>query len=123
MELAATALAQAVGIGGGNGESEDDEDDDTLSSRSDEKLWISLNVPGKHQQKKGQGRSTDVSGVTIDALVGVLQDPDRGVPRALETRLKDVKIRRGDIVSHHHTLYTHTHSHLQMWVLYSLVLV
>lgn len=111
MELAATALAEAVGIGG---ESED-EDDDKLSNRCDEKLWISLNVPGKHQQKKGQGRSADASGVTIDALVGVLQDPDRGVPRALETRLKDVKIRRGEFSSITiNYRITYTCFHLQM---------
>lgn len=97
MELAATALAEAVEIGEDHGDSED-EDDDKFSSRSDEKLWISLNIPGKHRQKKGhgsEGGATNASGVTIDALVGVLQDPDRGVPRALETRLQDVKIRRG----------------------------
>lgn len=96
MELAATALAEAVEIGN-HGDSED-EDDEKFSSRSDEKLWISLNIPGKYRQKKGhgsEGGATGASGVTIDALVGVLQDPDRGVPRALETRLQDVKIRRG----------------------------
>lgn len=111
MELAATALAQAVEIGDSHGDSED-ECDDKFSSRSDEKLWISLNIPGEHRQKKGHGSgsgATDASGVTIDALVSVLQDPDRGVPRALETRLQDVKIRRGDRTVLMVTPHTSTH--------------
>ena len=33
--------------------------------------------------------------VTIDALVALIQDPDDGVPRALESSLIDVKIHRG----------------------------
>ena len=33
--------------------------------------------------------------VTIDALVALIQDPDDGVPRALESSLTDVKIHRG----------------------------
>ena len=35
----------------------------------------------------------------MDALVGILQDPDKGVPRALTTALKDVKIRKGKAAS------------------------
>ena len=114
MELAATALAQAVGSSGGQGggedseSSEDEGDGATLASPSHginhansqtTKLSVSLRMK---KGKKFRGRKQDSggvsatsSGVTIDALVGVLQDPDRGVPRALETRLKDVKIRRG----------------------------
>ena len=35
----------------------------------------------------------------MDALVGILQDPDKGVPRALTNALKDVKIRKGKAAS------------------------
>lgn len=62
-----------------------------------------LKKKGKKQQSK-EGTEQDSSSttvpesweVTVDALVGILQDPDKGVPRALTTALKDVKIRRGN---------------------------
>ena len=64
---------------------------------------ITLKKKGKKQQSK-EGTEQDTSSttvpesweVTVDALVGILQDPDKGVPRALTTALKDVKIRRGN---------------------------
>lgn len=43
--------------------------------------------------------STDDQEITVDALVGILQDPDKGVPRALTTALKDVKVRKGKVAS------------------------
>ena len=49
---------------------------------------------------------------TIDVLVSILQDPDHGVPRALDAALKDLKVKRG-LHSHQHTSYkycTHTTS-------------
>lgn len=108
MELAATALAQAVGSGGAEGDSESSEDEEydgrfaSLSHRNPLMMSVNLQVKKAKKCKETKGHGSDgmsavsASGVTIDALVGVLQDPDRGVPRALETRLKDVKIRRGE---------------------------
>jgi hypothetical protein len=82
MEQAASALAQAVETG------EEEEED--------EKILVVARQAKQHRGKTTDGGSDGggASAVTIDALVGVLQDPDRGVPRALETRLQDVKIRR-----------------------------
>ena len=94
MEQAASALAQAVGGVDAEVEAElvnSEEARDRIvvvSAESENKSW---GVAGRGAERESR------SGVTIDALVGVLQDPDRGVPRALETRLKDVKIRRGEL--------------------------
>ena len=41
--------------------------------------------------------------VTIEALVAILQDPDKGVPRASTTALKDVKVHKGLKKVHTHT--------------------
>ena len=88
MELAASALAQAVETG----EEEEEEEQEA------EKILVVARQAKQHRRKTTGGGSDGggASTVTIDALVGVLQDPDRGVPRALETRLQDVKIRRGN---------------------------
>lgn len=43
--------------------------------------------------------SADYQEITVAALVGILQDPDKGVPRALTTALKDVKVRKGKVAS------------------------
>lgn len=102
MELAATALAQAVdGTSGLKHSNGSDDEDSQLHGRHRHIKKISVVTSPVKQAKErmlesGFGsKDIGASGVTIDALVGVLQDPDRGVPRALETRLKDVKIRRG----------------------------
>ena len=70
------------------------------TSREDLKPTIKVRL--RHKQNSGMRKSpaittstSDPTDVTIDALVSILQEPDRGVPRARETRLKDVKIRRG----------------------------
>ena len=108
MELAASALAQAVGDGGEQGDSENSEDEEErggfaspLHQTNPQTRKISVNLQSKKatQETKGYSLETSTSSVTIDTLVGVLQNPDRGVPRALETRLKDVKIRRGTFKS------------------------
>ena len=106
MELAASALAQAVGDGGEQGDSENSEDEgegvgctSPMHQIDPQSRKISVNLQPRKamepREMKRHGRERTSDTVTIDALVGVLQDPDRGVPRALETRLKDVKIRRG----------------------------
>ena len=62
---------------------------------------------------------------TIDVLVSILQDPDHGVPRALDAALKDLRVKRGlpsrpfsciyhtqcTHTSTHHTQCTHTSTH------------
>ena len=105
MELAATALAQAVSTEETElGDCSDGDIKHRRSSRVQSPPHVSptttkkISVVTKMRVKTPEYSSKVVSasGVTIDALVGVLQDPDRGVPRALETRLKDVKIRRGE---------------------------
>lgn len=60
----------------------------------------------KHRSKTDTGEpdsvttvSTDCQEITVDALVGILQDPDKGVPRALTTAMKDVKVRKGKVAS------------------------
>lgn len=95
MEQAASALAQAVET------SEEEEEEKERAPDQPEPDKILVVAPqAKQQWRKTTGGESDDNGgasaVTIDALVSVLQDPDRGVPRALETRLKDVKIRRGE---------------------------
>ena len=112
MELAASALAQAVSEGGEQGDSENSEDEEEegvgyaspTHQTETQSRKISVNLQPRKamelQEKKRHGRERSTDTVTIDALVGVLQDPDRGVPRALETRLKDVKIRRGQFQTH-----------------------
>ena len=134
MELAATALAQAVGGDEGEWRASDNDDIGKLASPSHSKtkkisvVNIQPRRASEHEEKSAVLGS--VSGVTIDALVGVLQDPDRGVPRALETRLKDVKIRRGECKTAQgtvHQLDMNTimmhHPHTQMLVHCSLELV
>ena len=90
----------------GSGEKEGEEGIIFSSARTNptsrEDLKPTIKVRLRHKQNSGKRRSpasttsiSDQSDVTIDALVGILQEPDRGVPRARETRLKDVKIRRG----------------------------
>lgn len=105
MELAATALAQAVGTGadegadcGGGGGDSGSCSRVQSSSQGRPSQTKKISVVSKMPKKTPEHSSgvASASGVTIDALVSVLQDPDRGVPRALETRLKDVKIRRGE---------------------------
>ena len=92
MELAASALAQAVETG------EEEEEEEEEEEQEAEKILVVARQAKQHRRKTTGGASDGggASAVTIDALVGVLQDPDRGVPRALETRLQDVKIRRGN---------------------------
>lgn len=79
----------------------------------------------KHRSKTDTGEpdsvttvSTDCQEITVDALVGILQDPDKGVPRALTTAMKDVKVRKGKVASKIQTnffiacIYTyHIHMH------------
>ena len=122
MELAASALAQAVGGSGGpghyDGESGDGEEEDgSHPTHSQTKKISVVTSQAKKLTDKTLGHGSDsrdttsASEVTIDALVGVLQDPDRGVPRALEARLKDVKIRRGKVYHSNyrdHALKEHT---------------
>ena len=116
MELAATALAQAVGKRGerkgresesSEEEEEEEEKGERLTSSIHTKPQVvdpntAVRVQLKKKQLEGRRHQSDTSiapsNVTIDALVSILQDPDRGVPRALETRLKDVKIRRGELL-------------------------
>ena len=95
MEQAASALAQAVGT---DKEDDEEEDEEEEESQPQTRKILVLGPQAKQHRRKttaGGGANGGASSVTIDALVSVLQDPDRGVPRALETRLKDVKIRRG----------------------------
>ena len=99
MEQAASALAQAVETGGGERDSDGEEEERDQAQA--EKILVMAPQHQKKKKKKTLERGSDggdagASAVTIDALVGVLQDPDRGVTRALEARLKDVKIRRGE---------------------------
>ena len=108
MELAATALAQAVGQDDGRESDSSEEEDgghlnghtDTHSLTSPQSRLLSVSVRLKTESHKAMKQEDSIpvssSNVTVDALVGILQDPDRGVPRALETQLKDVKIRRGE---------------------------
>ena len=39
--------------------------------------------------------------VTIDVLINIIQDPDKGVPRPPASALKDVQTKRGLLVSKH----------------------
>lgn len=50
---------------------------------------------------------TSSKDLTIEALVSVIQEPDKGVPRALTGALEDVKIHRGTIIENikYFTLY------------------
>ena len=47
------------------------------------------------QCRQEEGQSQAPEDITIEALVVLIQDPDNGVPRALESALVNVQIHRG----------------------------
>ena len=55
-------------------------------------------------QEQRELESTSVSSfterdVTVDVLINIIQDPDKGVPRPPASALKDVQVKRGSLVS------------------------
>ena len=50
-------------------------------------------------------QQTTSEDLTIEALVSVIQEPDKGVPRALTGALEDVKIHRGIIMQIYNILH------------------
>lgn len=62
----------------------------------------SSKLPTVHQPKESLSNTPE--DVTIDALVAILQDPDKGVPRAATNALKDIKVKKGSkVYSYKHT--------------------
>ncbi|XP_019853211.1 PREDICTED: uncharacterized protein LOC109582743 isoform X2 [Amphimedon queenslandica] len=103
-EFAAKALATAVREGN-ESEGSDSEDDETSldksigsehtksGSQKKMKRRFTLNMFGTLESSGPQ--ETTSEDLTIEALVSVIQEPDKGVPRALTGALEDVKIHRG----------------------------
>eukprot|EP00731_Ephydatia_muelleri_P018033 Em0011g73a len=114
VEMAASALAAAAAEYGSDEEEPDEDDDDGLRHSATDTSSPPVKLGGKKKaipstvslsigSMRGLGSSAerptfalsqeDMDG-TIDVLVSILQDPDHGVPRALDAALKDLRVKR-----------------------------